>query len=136
MWESLNETSLASVTKLRAAAWGWRIFTLAAVTAAWVPFRASTGGDAAYMLGGMFGRFRFGFSYPVDFYLVVMLTALFCLVEPYLADFWSWTENTLTPTPGGLLTHSYLLRPAIYACGLLLFLIFDDRSTQFIYFQF
>jgi hypothetical protein len=29
-----------------------------------------------------------------------------------------------------------LLRPASYACLLLLFLMFDDRDTQFIYFQF
>ena len=31
---------------------------------------------------------------------------------------------------------AYLLRPAIYAFGLLLFLAFDERNTQFIYFQF
>ena len=27
------------------------------------------------------------------------------------------------------------LRPTVYACGLLLFLVFDDRNTQFIYFS-
>jgi hypothetical protein len=30
----------------------------------------------------------------------------------------------------------YVLRPIAYACLLLLFVIFDDRDTQFIYFQF
>lgn len=136
VWESLGETRLAAVTKSRLAAWGWRIFTLTAVTAAWVPFRTATGADAAHMLAGMFARFRFGFSYPMDFYLLVLLMALFCVVEPFLADSWARAENTIAALRGGPLAHSYLLRPAIYACGLLLFLIFDDRSTQFIYFQF
>jgi D-alanyl-lipoteichoic acid acyltransferase DltB (MBOAT superfamily) len=132
MWESLG----AAVTKSRLAAWGWRAFTLVAVTAAWVPFRAATGADAAHMLAGMFGRFRFGYSYPVDLYLVVLLMALFCVVEPLLAELWGRMESIITGLRGGLPAHSYLLRPAIYACGLLLFLIFDDRSMQFIYFQF
>jgi hypothetical protein len=136
IWESLGETRLAAVTKSRLAAWGWRLFTVIAVTAAWVPFRAATGADAARMLAGMFGRLHFGFSYPVDFYLVVSLMVLFCVVEPFLAATWARAENTITALRGGLLAHSYLLRPAIYACGLLLFLIFDDRGTQFIYFQF
>jgi hypothetical protein len=88
------------------------------------------------MLAAMFGRFHLGFSYPVDFYLVVLLMALFCVVEPTLAALWTRMESGLMTRRGGLLAHSYLLRPAVYACGLLLFLIFDDRSTQFIYFQF
>lgn len=134
-WESACETRPA-LKSSRLAAWGWRIFTLIAVTAAWVPFRAATGADAATMLGSMFGRFRFGFSYPVDFYLAVLLLVLFCACEALLAAWWVRAENTITALRGGLLAHSYLLRPAIYACGLLLFLIFDDRSTQFIYFQF
>jgi alginate O-acetyltransferase complex protein AlgI len=132
IWESLG----AAITKSRLAGWGWRAFTLVAVTAAWVPFRAATGADAAHMLAGMFGRFRFGYSYPVDLYLVVLLMALFCVVEPWLATLWARVEDGLTALRGGLPAHSYLLRPAIYACGLLLFLIFDDRSMQFIYFQF
>jgi len=136
MWESLGETRLAAVTKSRLAAWGWRIFTLVAVTVAWVPFRATTGGDAATTLAAMFGRLRFGFSYPVDFYLLVLSMVLFCVVEPHLAALWTRAEEGLTALRGGVPVHSYLLRPAIYACGLLLFLIFDDRSTQFIYFQF
>jgi hypothetical protein len=32
--------------------------------------------------------------------------------------------------------NTYLFRPALYALGLLLFIIFDERNTQFIYFQF
>ena len=34
------------------------------------------------------------------------------------------------------LTHALVLRPAIWAFGLLLFMIFDERGSQFIYFQF
>jgi hypothetical protein len=32
--------------------------------------------------------------------------------------------------------NGYLLRPGSYAILLLLFMAFDDRDTQFIYFQF
>jgi hypothetical protein len=32
--------------------------------------------------------------------------------------------------------NEYLLRPLGYACLLIVFLAFDDRDTQFIYFQF
>ena len=35
-----------------------------------------------------------------------------------------------------LLAQRYFLRPMLYAFGLLLFLAFDERNTQFIYFQF
>lgn len=136
IWESLGETRLAAITKSRLAPWGWRIFTLVAVTAAWVPFRAATAEDAATVLGAMFARLRIGFSYPVDFYLLVFSLVLFCVAEPYLAALWSRVEEGFATFRGGVLVHSYLLRPAVYACGLLLFLIFDDRSTQFIYFQF
>lgn len=34
------------------------------------------------------------------------------------------------------MANVYLLRPALYALGLLLFVIFDERNVQFIYVQF
>ena len=41
-----------------------------------------------------------------------------------------------TTRPRLLAANLYLWRPALYACGLLLFLAFDDRDAKFIYFQF
>ena len=87
------------------------------------------------MLAYMFGRFRFGYSYPVDLYLVVLLMALFCVVEPWLATLWGRVESIITGLAAGAFAI-LICGLAIYACGLLLFLIFDDRSMQFIYFQF
>ena len=94
------------------------------------------GADAAITLGAMFGHFRLAFSYPVDFYLLVLALIVFCAIEPSLATLWAQVEEALTARGSGMLVHSYVLRPAMYACGLLLFLMFNDRSTQFIYFQF
>jgi D-alanyl-lipoteichoic acid acyltransferase DltB (MBOAT superfamily) len=136
IWENLCETRLPGLAKSRLAAWGWRGFTLVAVTAAWIPFRAATGADAAHMLASMFGHFRFGTSYGFSSYLVVLLTAVFCAVEPFLAAAWSNAEALLTTRRGGWVASCYVLRPMVYAFGLLLFLSFDDRSMQFIYFQF
>jgi len=73
-------------------------------------------------------------SYSVNFYLVVVLVSLVCVVEPWLQEgITKWDEWL-----GGRAwrIHAYLLRPLIYAFGLLLFLMFDDRNRQFIYFQF
>jgi hypothetical protein len=84
------------------------------------------------MLSSMFGRPRFGISYGINFYLVTLMVAAFCLVEPYLGSMWSRAESWLESQPGAC----YLLRPLLYASGLLFFVIFDDRSTRFIYFQF
>lgn len=132
IWENLRDRRLPGLAKSRLVAWGWRIFTLAAVTAAWVPFRAATGRDAFGMLGSMFGRPRTGVSYGINFYLVTFMVAAFCLAEPYLGAVWGRAESWLESRPA----TGYLARPLLYAAGLLFFLIFDDRSTQFIYFQF
>ncbi len=136
IWEDLAVTRFPEFAKSRLAAWCWRGFTLMAVTAAWIPFRAATGADAVTMLGSMFGRLRFGLSYGVNSYLTVLLIALFCAVEPFLAGAWSRAEAWIAARPGGWVASRYALRTAVYAFGLLLFLIFDDRSMEFIYFQF
>jgi alginate O-acetyltransferase complex protein AlgI len=137
IWGSWTETSrYSALMKSTAADLLWRAFTLSAVVAAWVPFRTATGHDAAVMLGSMFARFRPGVSYGANFYLVVAMVALFCAVEPLVSSAWDGMEERLTAHRGGLALHSYLIRPALYGFGLLLFLLFDDRSTQFIYFQF
>jgi alginate O-acetyltransferase complex protein AlgI len=136
IWEGVREKHWPALSTSRAAAWAWRIFTLIAVTAAWVPFRAATAGVTAHMLASMFGRFRFGVSYSVNFYLITALFTLFCAVEPKLSAGWGRLQSAADagrlPAPVWI----FLLRPAIYAVGLLFFLMFDDRSMQFIYFQF
>jgi hypothetical protein len=60
-----------------------------------------------------------------------MMVAALAIAEPMMAD-WLQRLETRLPTPVRL----FASRPAVYAAGLLLFLIFDDRDTQFIYFQF
>jgi alginate O-acetyltransferase complex protein AlgI len=137
IWERLGERPrFSGLVKSRASALAWQVFTLAAVAAAWIPFRAATGHDAAVMLASMFGRIRLGVSYSVNFYLVVLLVALFCAVEPLLASAWKSAEERITACRGGLPLYSYLIRPAVYGFGLMLFFAFDDRSMQFIYFHF
>jgi alginate O-acetyltransferase complex protein AlgI len=113
----------------------WRVFTLVAVTAAWVPFRAASLGQSAAMLSSMFWRINLGTSYSINFYLVTLLCCAFCLAEPY---FGKWINSLDTAARSGPLPaiNPYLLRPLAYACLLLMFLIFDDRDAQFIYFQF
>lgn len=136
LWEQLRGVPGPNVAEPRLARWAWRLFTLAAVTAAWIPFRAATGDQAIRMLGSMFGRFRPGLSYGPNFYLVTLLGMLLCAVEPALARAWERFERAGGDQGDGITAYTLLLRPLVYACGLLLFLTFDERNMQFIYFQF
>jgi alginate O-acetyltransferase complex protein AlgI len=114
----------------------WKLFTLVAVFAAWVPFRATGYAQATAMLKSMFFRFTFGVTLPLNFYLVVLLVSALTVAEPYIAaGFGRWDGRTAKSVRGTVM-RLYVLRPAIYAMGLLLFLAFDERNTQFIYFQF
>ena len=114
----------------------WRAFTLAGVAAAWVPFRATSLSQAGLMLSSMFWRFSRGLSYSVNFYLVTLMTCGFCLVEPWLQRLIQRVDELTGRSSGAVRAMTYCVRPLAYACLLLLFLIFDDRDTQFIYFQF
>jgi D-alanyl-lipoteichoic acid acyltransferase DltB (MBOAT superfamily) len=108
-----------------------RAATVLAVMAAWIPFRAGTLSQAVVMLRSLIVPHGLRPSYSINFYLITLLVLVFAVLEPVLARALRALENRLM-APANL----FLLRPAIYACGLLLFLIFDDRDTQFIYFQF
>jgi len=88
------------------------------------------------MLSSMFWRFSRGLSYSVNFYLVTLLACAFCLVEPLLQRIIQQIDDRAEHSPAFARATTYLIRPTAYACLLLLFLIFDDRDTQFIYFQF
>jgi D-alanyl-lipoteichoic acid acyltransferase DltB (MBOAT superfamily) len=113
----------------------WRILTLAAVVAAWVPFRAASLPQAAGMLGSMFVRFSGGYSYSVNFYLMVAVWCVWIALEPLVGRL---IARLGTPEAPGVMSafNRGMLRPAAYACLLVLFLMFDDRDAQFIYFQF
>jgi hypothetical protein len=65
-----------------------------------------------------------------------VLFCLFTAVEPYLAHAVKWFDRTSERHPAVARVASEVLRPAVYAVFLLFFLMFDDRDTQFIYFQF
>jgi alginate O-acetyltransferase complex protein AlgI len=134
MWESLRSTRVGPLVQSRLAAWAWRTLTLVMVAAAWIPFRAGDLHQAALMLKSMFVRFSFGNSLSVNFYLVTLMIVAFVAVEPYVARGGQWLDERIAN--GFANVNFLLLRPAVYACGLLLFLVFDDRNTQFIYFQF
>ncbi|MDP2996688.1 MAG: MBOAT family O-acyltransferase [Bryobacterales bacterium] len=113
-----------------------RAFTLAAVTATWIPFRAGSLEQSWAMLSSMLFRFQPGLSYSVNFYLVTLLFAGFCVIEPYLARLMEWFDTWCAERTVALAANQYAFRPLIYAWGLLMFMIFDDQDTQFIYFQF
>ena len=136
MWEQLQESRFPGLGSSRWIRWAWRIFTLLAVMAAWVPFRAGSVRQALDMLRTMFVSFRFGTSYQANLYLLILSVGVLCVVEPYLVQVLTRVENALAKRQATLAAHIFLLRPLLYALGLLLFVIFDDRNAQFIYFQF
>jgi alginate O-acetyltransferase complex protein AlgI len=116
--------------------WLWRVPTLVCIMAAWIPFRASTLTQAGTMLYSMFLHPTFGISYSVNFYLITIVWCLYSFAEPYLDAF----MQRIKELGGKTLTYGvlnwYVLRPIGYAFLLLLFMAFDDRDIQFIYFQF
>jgi len=139
MFERLHETRLPQLAEARWVRACWRVFTLLAVTAAWVPFRAGTLRQALLMLESMFVKINLGhlgLSYTVNFYLSTLLIALFCVAEPYLGQMVLWLDDLAVRHRAAFAANAFLVRPFVYACGLFLFIMFDDRDTQFIYFQF
>jgi D-alanyl-lipoteichoic acid acyltransferase DltB (MBOAT superfamily) len=136
IWEQLQETHFPGLKSSRWIRGGWRIFTLLAVMAAWVPFRAAGVRPALAMLRTMFFSFSFRTSYPANFYLVLLAVAALCVAEPCLSQGITRMGQALARRRATLAAHVFLLRPLLYALGLLLFVIFDDRNAQFIYFQF
>jgi alginate O-acetyltransferase complex protein AlgI len=114
----------------------WRGFTLVAVMAAWIPFRATSAAQSLDMLGSMFLRLSFRITLPINFYLIVLLVAAFTFAEPYIQNGFAALDLRIAHHARLLFAQYYFLRPILYAFGMLLFLSFDGRNTQFIYFQF
>lgn len=118
----------------RIAGWFWRILTLTAATAAWVPFRATSLGKAWTIWGSMFWRWSGRGSLGAGFCAFVAVVAGFCAIEPWLVRKLSdIEENAGTQGPS---VFRVLVRPIAYSIGLLLFLLCDEHNTQFIYSQF
>jgi len=131
IWESLVEKRGGRIYAWETAF--WRVATLSGVMLAWVPFRAATVGQAFTMMYKMVAGFSLRPSYSINLYLVTAAVFVYCVIEPWLARAMKPVEgNSGAPLPWGALA----LRTGLYACGILLFLIFDDQDIQFIYFQF
>jgi len=135
IFEGFKEGKFSWLTQSRISAVGWRAFTLVAVMAAWVPFRAGSLHQALGMLQTMFFSFSRGMELTRRFYLVTVMVSLFCAVEPFLMR---WLSSMDGAGERRATSQRMLLvaRSLTYACGLLLFMIFDQQDTLFIYFQF
>ncbi len=137
MWERWTEIRPAGWKESGVARLGWRVLTLAGVLAAWIPFRASSLHQCLTMLREMFFGFHFTrLSLSANFCLGTGAIAAFCALEPFLLAAIERLEKALQKHQTAWLAHALVLRPLVYALGLLLFIIFDDRDVQFIYFQF
>src|SRR6266850_201014 len=112
----------------------WRLLTLVAITAAWVPFRSPNLHKASGILSSMFVRFSLGTAYSFTFYGFTLVVLLFCVVEPIVVRKLSEIEENAGAN--GLSLFRILGRPIAYSCGFLLFMLFDENNTQFIYSQF
>lgn len=135
MWERLGEAH-PRLAQSKIAGAAIQAVTLAAVILAWIPFRAATPGQAVTMLRSALSGFSPRVSFSINFYLITLLIAAFTVVEPYLSEGFEKLQNAMTTRPRLMAANLYLWRPVLYACGLLLFLAFDDRDAKFIYFQF
>jgi alginate O-acetyltransferase complex protein AlgI len=112
----------------------WRLLTLVAVVAAWVPFRAPTLANAGAILSSMFYRFGGGREFSSSFYLFTLTVIVFCALEPMLMEKLGEIEEQAGI--GGISAFRVLWRPVLYCIGLLLFLLFDEHNAKFIYSQF
>lgn len=136
IWESLQQKRSPAAASSHFSGVLWRSVTLIAVIAAWVPFRAATAGQALEMLRSMFFSFSPRISFSLNSYLVTLLVGTVCVLEPVLRDGICKLDTLAERHVRLAAANIYLLRPALYALGLLLFFIFDERNVQFIYFQF
>jgi len=122
----LNDAGISSAV--------WRVVTLVAMIVAWVPFRAPSVTKAGAMLAAMFTRMTWRAEYGALFYGVTLLVALFCAVEPLLMRALVEVDEEFASSE--LSMFRVVVRPVAYLCGLTLFLLFDQNSSQFIYSQF
>jgi hypothetical protein len=82
----------------------------------------------------MFIRFAAGMTYSASFYALTAAVVSFCAIEPFLLKKLSDVEEHAGKNGPAL--SRVIGRPIVYACGLLLFMVFDTHDGQFIYTQF
>ena len=136
IWDATRQKRTPPAQPSRLSQFVWQALTLLAVVAAWVPFRATSLPQAGGMLRSMFFTFNPRISFSLNFYLVTLLVGVVCMIEPYLWDWIGKLDAMAEHHVRVAAANTYVLRPALYALGLLLFIIFDGRDVQFIYFQF
>ena len=133
VYESWNSSKSPRASSRFVAA-AWRVFTLVAVTAAWVPFRAPSLQKAGAILTSMFCRFSGGTEFGAGFYWFLAAVIAFCISEPWVMQ--KLLEIDERSGEEGLSPFRVLVRPIVYGFGLLLFLLFNENNAQFIYSQF
>ncbi|MBZ5644079.1 MAG: hypothetical protein LAO19_15060 [Acidobacteriia bacterium] len=136
IWEGARQKRAPGAKPSQFARLLWQAGTLIAVISAWVPFRATSVGQASEMMRSMFFTFNPRISFSLNFYLVTILVCGICFLEPYLRDEICKLDAIAGRHVRLAAANLYLVRPALYALGLMLFVIFDGRDVQFIYFQF
>jgi alginate O-acetyltransferase complex protein AlgI len=136
IWQAAGEKRTPPAKPSRLSQLIWQAGTLIAVTAAWVPFRAASLRQAAEMLHSMFFTLNPRISFSLNSYLATLLVGAVCIAEPYIRGLIGKWDAVADHHVRLAAANAYLLRPALYAFGLLFFMIFDGRDVQFIYFQF
>lgn len=123
-----------ALAESRVAATAWRVLTLLGIIVAWVPFRSASLQQAGAILSSMFWRLHAGRIYTGAFYGLTLAVMVFCVLEPLLMRALAqWEEH---PGMDGPSPFRVLGRPILYVLGIVLFLMFDSSTTQFIYSQF
>lgn len=115
---------------------GWRVFTLAAIVLAWVPFRAASAPQAFDMISSMLVHWHWTAALSPSFYVLVAAAAGFAAVEPFLAGMLATADAAAAAKGNAFLAGRLVLRPLLYGCGILIFMGFQAQNAQFIYFQF
>ena len=112
----------------------WRVFTLIGVSVAWVAFRAPTLSKARLIVSAMLWHFSRGVAYSAAFYVFTVMVVVFCAFEPLVLRILGEIDEQ--EGSSGLSPLRVVGRPVVYLFGLLLFLLFDQNNSQFIYSQF
>jgi alginate O-acetyltransferase complex protein AlgI len=135
VFETLQDGRYAALVKHKAFSIGWRAFTIFGVTIAWVPFRTSSLSQSLDMWRSMLMSFTGGSILPVGFYHLIAAVVLFCIVEPYIFQMLAWINDKQQENHAAA-RALVAARLVAYYAGFILFSIFDQQDTQFIYFQF
>ena len=82
----------------------------------------------------MLWHFSRGVAYSAAFYVFTVMVVVFCAFEPLVLRILGEIDEQ--EGSSGLSPLRVVGRPVVYLFGLLLFLLFDQNNSQFIYSQF